>query len=99
VGWLTPKMAPATSWVRFVHISAATIATDRYSPIAAGPPGCRHLADESHDTRGQLAQLPARQPRNSLVPQRLLLLASRYVTARDSTARAVLISTVIRGKT
>ena len=40
VGWLTPKNAPATSWVRFLRISATTSATDRNSPIEAGrPPG------------------------------------------------------------
>ena len=40
VGWLTPKMAPATSWVMLVRISATTMATDRNKPIEAGrPPG------------------------------------------------------------
>jgi hypothetical protein len=40
LGWPTPKMALAASWVMFSRISATTIATDRNRPIPAGwPPG------------------------------------------------------------
>ena len=73
VGWLTPKTAPARSWVMLLRISATTIATDRYSPIAAGP--AAWLGDAAGDGRhpgGQRGQLPGREPCNSLVPQRLL---------------------------
>jgi hypothetical protein len=68
VGWLTPKTAPATSRVRFLRISAATIATGRYSSIAgrpAAPP--RDIRGGDRNTRGQLAQLPARQPGDTSV--------------------------------
>jgi hypothetical protein len=43
VDWLTPKIAPANSWVMFLRISATTIATDRHRPSAYGRPA---------DTRG-----------------------------------------------
>jgi hypothetical protein len=32
VDWLTPKMAPVTSWVMFLRSSATTIAIERYRP-------------------------------------------------------------------
>jgi hypothetical protein len=65
---------------------------DRRGPAAR----CRDVPDATRDAGGQLGQLPARQSRNSLVPQRLLRGKSGVSTTRDSMAGAVLISSATR---
>jgi hypothetical protein len=49
----------------FLRVNATTIATDRYSPTAAG----RAAGDVAATTRAELGQLPAGQPHHTLVPQ------------------------------
>jgi len=85
VAWEQPKMSPATSWGIFVRISATTMATDLYRPIAAGaPPGLTASPMAAATRAASSASCPRRSPVIASSRNGFSLGYPACVTARDS---------------